>query len=227
MSVSSTLSGQTTLINVNRNKLLESAFDEYKDIQDCNLLKTLEVEFLMEKAQDLGGPRREFFRLILKEIENTYFENNNVKSYLVNDYKTVGKILGMSMLQSGPIPYFLPHTIVKDVFSASKPTNEAVASLRHSFQLLGLYQLAMKFPTFLKIFTNDREELSRKALLNILVPKLSIEGTNKYKFETEAYDLFCTYIREVASGRREKVTLGIILSFVTGSEEVPLLGFDS
>ena len=48
---------------------------------------------LFWEAKDYGGPRKEFFTDVLREIEDKYFLNG-VKQYLKNDYYNVGTILG-------------------------------------------------------------------------------------------------------------------------------------
>ena len=44
---------------------------------------------LFKEAKDYGGPRKEFFTDVLREIE----DKNGVKHYLKNDYYNVGTIL--------------------------------------------------------------------------------------------------------------------------------------
>ena len=46
---------------------------------------TLAVGFYGESAEDNGGPRKEFFRLCLREIKATYFDNG-LKDHLAQDY---------------------------------------------------------------------------------------------------------------------------------------------
>lgn len=60
-----------------------------------NLVKSakfmLNNMFLFQSAVDLGGPRKEFFSLVLKEIQEEYF--NPVKEWS-GDYEVIGKIMG-------------------------------------------------------------------------------------------------------------------------------------
>lgn len=56
-------------------------------------------------------------------------------------------------------------------------------------------------------------------------PQFSPEGSTAFSREKEVYSIFVKYIREVASGRRQQVTLPDILSFVTGCSEEPVIGF--
>lgn len=88
-SESGTIEGATNFILVDRENLLETAFVEIKEIVD--LRNTLEVQFYEENAVDLGGPRREFFTLVLRQIQEHYFDP--VREYSDN-YEIVGKILG-------------------------------------------------------------------------------------------------------------------------------------
>ena len=66
------IEGETLDIYISRNFLLQSAMDEtisnYGEGQDFTL--TLNVTFYDESAVDLGGPRREFLLLVMKEFLN-------------------------------------------------------------------------------------------------------------------------------------------------------------
>ena len=54
-------------VSIDLFNVLESAIEEFKDLQNPRV--TLEVSFYGEQAYDAGGPRKEFFRLCLKEIQ--------------------------------------------------------------------------------------------------------------------------------------------------------------
>jgi hypothetical protein len=47
----------------------------------------------LKVAEDYGGPRKEFFRLILAQIKETYFDNS-IRELLREKYVTIGIILG-------------------------------------------------------------------------------------------------------------------------------------
>ncbi|CAG2245232.1 unnamed protein product [Mytilus edulis] len=86
---SSIIEGETNFILVDRSDILQSAFEDIEAITDLRL--TLEVQFLGEIAVDLGGPRKEFFALILREIKEKYFSPLREWS---PDYTVIGKIFG-------------------------------------------------------------------------------------------------------------------------------------
>ena len=96
-----TINDQSNFILINRQDVLGTALEEISSIEDFQL--SLEVSFYGENAQDAGGPRREFFRLCLQEIKQKYFDNG-LKEHLSEDYKTVGIVLALSVLQNGNIP---------------------------------------------------------------------------------------------------------------------------
>ncbi|XP_070550065.1 uncharacterized protein [Ptychodera flava] len=83
--------GETNYILVDRSHLLETSFDEIREIKDFRI--TLEVGFYDEKAADYGGPRKEFFRLALLKIKEKYFDAG-LKMHLSEDYYLVGVIMG-------------------------------------------------------------------------------------------------------------------------------------
>lgn len=69
------LEGETTNIFVSRERILETGFSELME-PNLNFRLPLEVTFYGEEAQDVGGPRKEFFNMLLKELakeENQLF----------------------------------------------------------------------------------------------------------------------------------------------------------
>ena len=79
----------------------------------------------------------------------------------------------------------------------------------------------------LKLRANESNQLSRRQLSILLLrPSFSEEGTNVRKYENDAYAAFSKYVREAASGRRGRITLGSILQFATGMDEEPPLDFE-
>ena len=43
---------------------------------------------------DFGGPRKEFFRVLLQDIKEKYFDHG-LRELLKEDYKEIGKIFGL------------------------------------------------------------------------------------------------------------------------------------
>lgn len=50
---------------------------------------------VLQCASDQGGPRKEFFRLVLSAVKEKYFDKG-LREHLAQDYVTVGKIMGKS-----------------------------------------------------------------------------------------------------------------------------------
>ena len=217
------LEGETNFILINRQDVLRSAMEEVQFLKDPRL--TLAVGFYGESAEDYGGPRKEFFRLCLREIKAKYFDNG-LKDHLSNDYSTIGLIMVLSTLQNGSIPRFLKEDHLQALFSSGEPSNPCISKLRFGFKTLGLYQIGNGIPNFLHLFRpSESSALSRRKLIVLLPPNFSEGGSNVHRFESEIYDLFSKYTRLAASGQRGSITLGHILQFVTGTDEEPPLGF--
>ena len=215
--------GETSYILINRYDVLKTALEEIKSIENPRL--TLEVSFYKESAQDNGGPRREFFRICLKEMKAKYFDNG-LKAHLANDYTTVGLIMALSTLQNGAIPRFLNEEDIQALFSPNAPPNPCIEKLQNGFDMLGLCQIGHCLPTFQNLFrAAPAAALTRRKLISLLQPKFSEVGSNVYRRENEIYAVFAKYTRKAASGQRGSVTLEHILQFVTCSDEEPLLGF--
>ncbi|KXJ10283.1 hypothetical protein AC249_AIPGENE17508 [Exaiptasia diaphana] len=205
------LEGETNFILVDRMDLLSTAFDEINAITD--LRKTLEVQFYNETAQDSGGPRKEFFRIVLQEIKETYF-GDKLRSDVSDKYRTIGIIFGLSILQNGNIPLFLTEDLIQDIFSDAD-TSFCVKKIREGLSLLGIYQVACQVPTFLYLFRNTSQTtLTYKMLTTLLKPKFSDQGTNAEKFEKSVYASFLKYLREAAS---KSYSYCFFLRSITGS----------
>ena len=59
--------------------------------------KKLTSLILFQTAEDFGGPRKDFFRLILSEIKEKYFDVG-LRELLSEDYRIVGIIFDMEKL---------------------------------------------------------------------------------------------------------------------------------
>ena len=81
--VSETLEGETNFILINRQDVLKSTMDEMQFLKDPRL--TISVGFYGECAEDYSDPRKEFFRLCLRDIKAQYFDNG-LKDHLADDY---------------------------------------------------------------------------------------------------------------------------------------------
>jgi hypothetical protein len=119
---------RSSFILISRHDVLGTAFEEISCIEDVQL--SLEVSFYGENAQDAGGPRKEFFRLCLQEIKQKYFDNS-IKEHLSEDYKVVGLIMALSILQNGKMPRFLSEDQLKTVF-LNGTTSSSLTNLTHA-----------------------------------------------------------------------------------------------
>ncbi|CAB3980212.1 leucine-rich repeat-containing DDB_G0290503 isoform X1 [Paramuricea clavata] len=217
-----TLDGESNFILINRHDVLATALEEIGSIENPQL--TLEVSFYGENAQDAGGPRREFFRLCLQQIMEKYF-NNGLREHISEDYKTVGLIMALSILQNGNIPRF-PEELLQEIFIRDVPQSKCVANLREGFNKLGLREIVKNLPILLHLFRpSSTTALTRRKLMHMLTPMFSEDGCNARSFENVAYAAFSTYTRKAAGGKRGNVTLEHILQFVSGTDQEPLLGF--
>lgn len=206
------LDGETNFVSIDRFNILKSAMEEFKDLQNPRL--TLEVSFYGEQAHDAGDPRKEFFRLCLKEIQQKLFQNG-LRELITEEYEFAGTIMALSILQNGPTPRFIPEESLQEIFSED-PARPCISELRKGFMKLGLYEIATRLPVFLYLLrANESNQLSRRQLILLLRPSFSEEGTNVRKYENDTYAAFSKYIREAASGRKGTVTLASILQFAT------------
>ncbi|XP_077862897.1 uncharacterized protein LOC144345212, partial [Saccoglossus kowalevskii] len=149
------------------------------------------------EAHDFGGPRKEFFTEVLREINDKYFENG-LKLHLADDYEVVGIIMGLSTLQNGRIPQFMKEEVRQELFESTMPSL-CIKKLRIGFDKLGICKLCKKLPQFMYMFVpNENSILTFRKLKFLLKPDFSPEGSNSRKYENEVYAVFIAYLREVA-----------------------------
>ena len=189
------LEGKTNFIVVDRDKLYKDAVAEISLID--NLRLPLEVNFTGEGAQDFGGPKKEFFRLILTEIKEKLFDNGLMEDF-AEDYNTSGIIMGLSVLQNGKIPTFLSEEQLQELIDDSSEDSPCIINL----QAVGVLQLMQKLPVFLYLFRSSDCRRNIRNLVRLLDPKFAEEGSNLKRYQKEVYTAFYRYIREVAAGRR-------------------------
>ncbi|XP_063762683.1 G2/M phase-specific E3 ubiquitin-protein ligase-like [Eleginops maclovinus] len=100
--------------NINRSNVLDGAIRGLKRLtfSPCN---TLNVRFsddkgATEEAIDLGGPRREFLRLLMQTLsESEMFEGREGHRNLALDFR--GTAIALSLVHGGPPPCFLSKTL--------------------------------------------------------------------------------------------------------------------
>lgn len=222
----SEIEGETNFILVDRENLFQTGLDEISNL--TNLRNPIEVNFIGETARDYGGPRKEFFRLMLTDVKEKLFDGG-LRPDLAEKYTTCGVVMGLSVLQNGKIPQFLPEEILNTIVDEAS-LSPCITNLRKGLCKVGILQLMVNLPQFLHLFRpSDASALTVKKLVHLLNPSFSDEGSNARKHQKEVYNAFVRYIREVSAGRREAgsvtLTLGHILQFVCGTDEEPMLGF--
>ena len=67
-----TVEGETSFIHVDREEILQTAFEEIGCLENPRL--TLEVSFYGELVSDLGCPCKEFFTLSERDTISKYFD---------------------------------------------------------------------------------------------------------------------------------------------------------
>lgn len=173
---------------------------------------------------------------ILRVIQNKFVKGRNLQQVTVfmfpcfhsmNAYINLPFLItGLSILQNGKLPRFLEEEILEEIFSTSSKPNSAIQHLQNGLKCLGIHQIGCQLPMFLHLLRRNPDHmLTVKQLVHLLKPEFSPEGSNSRSLENKVYAAFVKYMREVASGRRHGLSLSSILTFVTGTDEEPVLGF--
>ncbi|XP_062578641.1 uncharacterized protein LOC134240569 [Saccostrea cucullata] len=174
------IEGDTSSIFVGRNNLWEDTNSEVKLLS--NIRFPLEVNFYGEQSEDLGGPRKEFLRLVLAYLKSSILEpgvpvklRRNGALIENQSYYSAGVIVGLSALQNGPCANFLGSLM--DNWPQSEP--EEYALFRKGLERVGLWQLIRQKPSLLYLFREQGVRLSVSKFVNTLKPRFSEDGTNK------------------------------------------------
>ncbi|PFX17859.1 hypothetical protein AWC38_SpisGene17805 [Stylophora pistillata] len=87
--------GETNYITVDRSNILTTTFAEFESIND--FCKRFEADFMGEEARDLGGPRKEWIRLLNHAMKEKNFANG-LREFLSDEYFFVGVMMGVALL---------------------------------------------------------------------------------------------------------------------------------
>ena len=164
-------------------------------IVDCDSKDTKNVEQLAKdcygkRAQNYGGPRRELFATIIKEIYAKYFEKG-WREQLANDYEVVGLIFSLSIIQNGLLPRFFEGDMHKVTFKDYPAVNECIKKFRQGVQKLGSMTIIDNFQQFLFLLQPSNSNLLTTKKLNLLLKaNFSEEGSNKRLLENAIYGFF-------------------------------------
>ena len=105
---------------VNADTILRDALGLYKNNTSFDIDGPLEVEFVGSEVVDLGGPRRQFFNVLIDGIKENctllLFEGEdyllpciNHDTIIAGHYRMVGRMILHSILNEGPgFPFFPP-----------------------------------------------------------------------------------------------------------------------
>ncbi|XP_061197632.1 uncharacterized protein LOC133205778 [Saccostrea echinata] len=217
------IEGNTTSIFISRLAILEDAFVELSAAE--NIRFPLEVTFHGEQAEDFGGPRREFFTIVVREIKERMLDEeiNFVpcdERLARQHFFYAGLLLGLSAIQGGPLAPYL-HSLL----NASETTEKKqfIKGLRRT----GLFQLMQGTGTVRFLFhPTATTTLTVNKLLHLLTVNFSCEGSSRRAKEEKTYNEFVKYLRDVYAGRRgDNISLGNVLNFITCVENIPPLGF--
>nr|XP_023666308.1 G2/M phase-specific E3 ubiquitin-protein ligase-like [Paramormyrops kingsleyae] len=136
-------SKQKCRFNINRSSVLDGAVQGFRRVsynpkyQMC--IKFSDDLGMDEEAVDLGGPRREFLRLLMEALPlSPMFEGRNNKLNLALDssalredrYVFAGRAIAVSLVHGGPPPGFIAPTLYTHLVggnSTVKPVLEDIA----------------------------------------------------------------------------------------------------
>ncbi|CAD8086835.1 unnamed protein product [Paramecium primaurelia] len=115
---------QYVSLTIERDNIIESAIKQLQQTQ-VSLKNPLKVQFVNEQGVDEGGPKREFFRLIMEKLVTPdygmFIPKNNDTVFWFNPqsfempiyYSLIGKLLGLSLYNSVLLDVRFPTVLFK------------------------------------------------------------------------------------------------------------------
>ncbi|CAD8173650.1 unnamed protein product [Paramecium octaurelia] len=115
---------QYVSLTIERDNIIESAIKQLQQTQ-LSLKNPLKVQFVNEQGVDEGGPKREFFRLIMEKLVTPdygmFIPKNNDTVFWFNPqsfempiyYSLIGKLLGLSLYNSVLLDVRFPTVLFK------------------------------------------------------------------------------------------------------------------
>ncbi|KAL2077900.1 hypothetical protein ACEWY4_025585 [Coilia grayii] len=212
------------------------------------------IEFISEMADDYGGPRREFFRLLMREVQGSLgifegrpedlFFTYDQRALAENKYFQAGKLTAWSLAHNGPGP----RSINKNLFMMmcgqkvdlstmdisillDQDQNQKMEELKNCETEEDLQRLKQSCGDWVAgcgvptIYTAAMEDLP--ALISQVVAHFSFhrdEGSNRKELEEDTIFSFERWLVAIEEGQSEH-TLEEFLVFATGADHVPALGF--
>ena len=126
-----------------------------------------------ELARDLGGPRKEWIRLMNMAIKDKYF-NKVLREHLADEYCYVGVMMGIALLQNGQLRCYMPLDAIDKLTTV---TSKCISNIQTGLDVFGLAKIMRKFPILLHLLRPTNHRLTPKNLIRLLQPTFSEEGT--------------------------------------------------
>ena len=110
-----------------------------------------------EGAVDLGGPKREFFTLLLNSLlyesplffghEHARYISLNQKSFEEDDYRLTGMLIALSLVHGGPVPHCLSDLLFQALVGGIQRVSPTVADMENIHDvtkdvIISLYDVA-------------------------------------------------------------------------------------
>ena len=125
-----------------------------------------------EGAVDLGGPKREFFTLLLHSLlyesplffghERSKYISLNQKSFEEEDYKLTGMLIGLSLVHGGPVPHCLSNLLFQSIVGGAQEVKPTVADIENIHDATKDVILSLRdiTPENVNTFIDSNERLS-------------------------------------------------------------------
>ncbi|XP_039598589.1 uncharacterized protein LOC120519898 [Polypterus senegalus] len=227
---------ESSIFNINRSSLWEGAVRGFKR-NTYSPNKHMSIKFTddvghSEGAVDIGGPRREFLRLLMRYLQSSsLFMGPEHKKYLAvnstavrtDDYFIAGRAIAVCLVHGGPPPQFIstelydalvsgPENVKCDFKNIEDEDIRSKLQKIYEAKTLGeASEAVLKFQDFLSLAGCLHRMISVECSKQIVE-----EATNWY---------FSGAQEEYLKDGDGDISLGQILAFATGTDYPPALGW--
>ncbi|XP_068738220.1 G2/M phase-specific E3 ubiquitin-protein ligase-like [Montipora capricornis] len=214
------------LVNIRRSRVWQDACRAFS-ASTFNVARGISVMLIGESGVDRGGPRREFYRLLVEAVCSTSgilegsdgnkIPLHNCAALKVKKFFLLGVMAGMLMLDGGPgLPVFSAsvfHYIATDSILCGSMEDVPDPMVRHY------------------LFVVDRRlDITVEYIRQLFEPSFSETGSNARLVEEDLIYNWEEYLKEMENegkvlGSETEVNLKDLFVFLTGSDRIPPMGF--
>ena len=105
----------------------------------------------------MGGPRKEWIRLMNQAIKEKYFDHG-LRPLLAQDYYFVVVMMAVAMLKNGQLPVFVEESTLQQIVSLGECSDPCVCQIQHGLEELGMLSALEELPMLVHLLRTPSTE---------------------------------------------------------------------